>query len=101
MQHYAEWIAVDWGTSNLRVWMMGADGKPFASDRSDKGMAGLTQDGFEPALLSLIDPYLNPDHVTPVICAGMVGPRRLARGRLRRHALRASGCAGGGCCTSP
>ena len=75
MQHYAEWIAVDWDTSNLRVWMMGADGKPFASDRSDKGMAGLTQDGFEPALLSLIDPYLNPDHVTPVICAGMVGAR--------------------------
>ncbi len=75
MQHYAEWIAVDWGTSNLRVWMMGADGRPFAADRSDKGMAGLTQDGFEPALLSLIDPYLNPDHVTPVICAGMVGAR--------------------------
>jgi 2-dehydro-3-deoxygalactonokinase len=72
---FAEWIAVDWGTSNLRVWMMGKDGVPFAQDSSDKGMGGLARDAFEPALLELVAPYLAPDSVTPVLCAGMVGAR--------------------------
>ncbi|MFT4783144.1 MAG: 2-dehydro-3-deoxygalactonokinase [Paracoccaceae bacterium] len=75
MQPTADWIAVDWGTTNLRVWMMGRDGVPFARDSSDKGMAGLARDMFEPALLELISPYLAPDRVTRVICAGMVGAR--------------------------
>lgn len=71
----AEWIAVDWGTSNLRVWIMGAEGLPVAQAESAKGMARLSRDGFEGALLDLIDPYLSPDKVTRVICAGMVGAR--------------------------
>jgi len=75
VQQSAEWIAVDWGTSNLRVWMMGSDGLPFAQGRSGKGMAGLARDAFEPALLELVEPYLALDRVTPVICSGMVGAR--------------------------
>lgn len=72
----AEWIAVDWGTSNLRVWAMGADGKPVAEKTSDKGMGSLARDGFEPALLDLIDPWLKDGRVTPVLCCGMVGARQ-------------------------
>jgi 2-dehydro-3-deoxygalactonokinase len=72
----AEWIAVDWGTSNLRVWLMGKDGLPFANAQSDQGMGTLKPDEFEPALLSLIDPYLSDLRVTPVMCAGMVGARQ-------------------------
>jgi 2-dehydro-3-deoxygalactonokinase len=75
VQQSAEWIAVDWGTSNLRVWMLGRDGLAFAQDSSEKGMAGLARDAFEPALLELVEPYLAPDRVTLVICAGMVGAR--------------------------
>ncbi|WP_298861773.1 2-dehydro-3-deoxygalactonokinase [uncultured Sulfitobacter sp.] len=75
MQDLAEWIAVDWDTSYLRVWMMGPDGLPFAQDSSDKGIASLAQGAFESALLELVDPYLASDHVTPVICTGMVGAR--------------------------
>lgn len=70
-----DWIAVDWGTTNLRVWMMGSDSIPFAQARSGKGMAGLASGEFEPALMELITPYLSDDQVTPVICAGMVGAR--------------------------
>jgi 2-dehydro-3-deoxygalactonokinase len=72
----AEWIAVDWGTSNLRVWFMGTDGLAFADARSDQGMGSLSPDEFEPALLSLIAPYLSDLRITPVICAGMVGARQ-------------------------
>ena len=49
----ATWIAVDWGTSNLRAWAMGEDGV-LATASSDQGMGTLTRDGFEPALLALI-----------------------------------------------
>ena len=71
----AEWIAVDWGTTNLRVWMMDGDNIPFAQADSGKGMGRLASNGFEPALLELIAPYLSDDQVTAVICAGMVGAR--------------------------
>lgn len=72
----AEWIAVDWGTSNLRVWFVDRDGVPFANVGSDQGMGSLVHDEFEPALLALIAPYLSDDRVTPVMCAGMVGARQ-------------------------
>jgi len=71
-----DWIAVDWGTTHLRVWVMGADGKVLTRLGSDDGMGGLQPGGFEPALLSLIAPYLTPSRVTPVICCGMAGARQ-------------------------
>ncbi len=69
-----DWIAVDWGTSNLRVWAMGAAG-PLAQAQSDDGMGRLTQQQFEPALLALIGPWLGSG-VTPVMACGMVGSRQ-------------------------
>ena len=69
-----DWIAVDWGTSNLRVWAMGPDGV-LAQAQSDDGMGRLARDGFEPALLALIAPWLGAG-VTPVMACGMVGSRQ-------------------------
>ena len=69
-----DWIAVDWGTSNLRVWAMGPDGVMDAA-ASDDGMGRLTRDQFEPALLALIAPWLGAK-VMPVIACGMVGSRQ-------------------------
>lgn len=71
----ADWIAADWGTSNLRVRAIGADGAVLAEAASDEGMGRLSPDGFEPALLRLVDPWLGPG-VTPVYAAGMVGARQ-------------------------
>ncbi len=68
------WIAVDWGTSNLRAWAMGPDG-PVVQAASDDGMGRLTPDAFEPALIKLIAPWLVAA-VTPVIACGMVGSRQ-------------------------
>jgi 2-dehydro-3-deoxygalactonokinase len=70
------WIAVDWGTSNLRVWAMDSDGQVVAEASSDKGMAKLDRAGFEPALLELINDWLADDRQTPVIACGMVGARQ-------------------------
>ena len=67
------WIAVDWGTSNLRAWAMGPSG-PLAEATSDAGMGKLKPDEFEPALLRLISPWLS--RKTPVLACGMVGARQ-------------------------
>lgn len=69
-----EWIAVDWGTSNLRAWAMGPEG-PLAEAQSEDGMGKLSREAFEPALLRLIAPWLGAGAV-PVIACGMVGSRQ-------------------------
>ncbi|MFN3685213.1 2-dehydro-3-deoxygalactonokinase [Salinarimonas sp.] len=70
----ADWIAVDWGTSRLRACAMGPEGVRGQAE-SEAGMAGLSPDAFEPALLALVEPWLAPDRVVPVIACGMVGAR--------------------------
>jgi 2-dehydro-3-deoxygalactonokinase len=69
------WIAVDWGTSNLRAWAMGPDGAVLAEATSDEGMAKLARKEFEPALLRLIAPWLGTGQ-TQVTACGMVGSRQ-------------------------
>ncbi|MEJ8561352.1 2-dehydro-3-deoxygalactonokinase [Yoonia sp. GPGPB17] len=70
----ADWIAVDWGTSNMRAWAMSASGTVLAEATSDQGMGKLTRDGFEPALLDVIADWIQGP--TTVIACGMVGSRQ-------------------------
>lgn len=69
------WIAVDWGTSQLRAWAIGVDGAVLDRAASADGMGGLAPADFEPALLRLIAPWLG-DGPTPVIACGMVGAKQ-------------------------
>ena len=71
---YADWIAVDWGTSQVRAWAM-RNAKPVAEAQSDQGMGTLAKDAFEAALLALIEPWLGAQRITVVAC-GMVGARQ-------------------------
>lgn len=71
-----DWIAVDWGTTRLRVWSMAKDGSVLAEKPSDQGMDGLAPSEFEPALLALIGDWLSDDDVTDVVACGMVGARQ-------------------------
>jgi hypothetical protein len=41
-----EWIAVDWGTSNLRVWGIDVGGRVLFSRASAQGMGKLTPDAY-------------------------------------------------------
>lgn len=70
-----DWIAVDWGTSNLRVWAMG-EGGVLAHATSDDGMGRLDRNAFEPALLKLVDPWLGTGRCIDVMACGMVGSRQ-------------------------
>ncbi|WP_298970874.1 2-dehydro-3-deoxygalactonokinase [uncultured Roseobacter sp.] len=69
-----DWIAVDWGTTNLRAFAM-QGGAVLARAQSDDGMGRLQTEEFEPALLRLIGDWLTGGPV-PVIACGMVGSRQ-------------------------
>jgi len=70
------WIAVDWGTTNLRAWGLASDGAVMCAASSAKGMSKLARSEFEPALLELVESWLPQTGVTPVIACGMVGARQ-------------------------
>ena len=69
-----DWIAVDWGTTNLRAWAMAADGTVLAEAGSDQGMGKLARDGFESALHAVAGDWINGP--TTVVACGMVGARQ-------------------------
>ncbi len=69
------WIAADWGTSHLRLWLMGADDRPLRRIDSDRGMGKLSPQDYEPLLLSLLEGHLS-DAPPPVVVCGMAGAKQ-------------------------
>ena len=67
------WIAVDWGTSNLRAWGIGAGGDVVASAGSDKGMGKLTREQFPAALSAVVAQLAPPSGTIDVVVCGMAG----------------------------
>lgn len=72
----ADWIAVDWGTSNLRAWAMSEAGEVLAEGASAKGMSTLTPEGYAPALLELAEGWLADGRRTTALVCGMAGARQ-------------------------
>ncbi|QOR39770.1 2-dehydro-3-deoxygalactonokinase [Billgrantia diversa] len=70
------WIAVDWGSSNLRAWAMDERDEVLSRASSDKGMLALTAGGYEPALLETIGDWLPATGRVPVWVCGMAGARQ-------------------------
>lgn len=77
MTESVDWVAVDWGTSNLRGWGIAADGSVAFEKASPKGMGKLTREEFPAALAELLA------GVTPggsgklnVLICGMAGARQ-------------------------
>lgn len=66
-------IAVDWGTTNLRAFLMDQTGHIHAQRSSDRGMLTLDSSEFESVLRELLSDWLHPD--VPIYMAGMVGSR--------------------------
>ncbi len=73
----AHWIAVDWGTSNLRAWALSDEGRVLDSAESDRGMARLTAPEYPGALTGLAGDWIEGAHdpVDVLIC-GMAGARQ-------------------------
>ena len=70
------WLAADWGTSYLRVWVVDANGQVIERLKADCGMASISSDQFEAKFLALVHPLLSEEALTKVICCGMAGSQQ-------------------------
>ena len=72
----SEWVAVDWGTSNLRVWGIGSGGRVLFARASAQGMATLAPDAYPRILADILAPDIAPAGrpIDALIC-GMAGAR--------------------------
>jgi 2-dehydro-3-deoxygalactonokinase len=69
------YIAVDWGTSSFRLWMIGSDGSVLGESRSDEGMTTAAKIGFAEVLAKHLAEVGAPE-ATPVIVCGMAGAKQ-------------------------
>ncbi|MDE2377473.1 2-dehydro-3-deoxygalactonokinase [Bradyrhizobium sp.] len=68
-------VAVDWGTSSFRLWLIDRAGGVLAERRSDEGMTVAANSGFDAVLQSHLDAvHAVPD--LPVLICGMAGARQ-------------------------
>ena len=71
------WVAVDWGTSILRIWLMSKDSQVIDHNSSDQGMASLNSAAdFEQVLFECLETLLVDGDTLPVVCCGMVGAKQ-------------------------
>lgn len=70
------WIAVDWGSSNLRAWALAEDGQVLARATSDRGMLSLAPADYEATLLMAIGDWLPASERIAVRVCGMAGARQ-------------------------
>ncbi|MCP4789404.1 MAG: 2-dehydro-3-deoxygalactonokinase [Gammaproteobacteria bacterium] len=71
------WIAVDWGTTSLRIWGLSETQDIVFEQCSAQGMATLNDaQAFEEVLLQHIEEYLLPSQQVDVVCCGMVGAKQ-------------------------
>lgn len=68
-------VAIDWGTTRMRAWLLNAEGAALAEHRSDEGLTTAQTVGFEPILERCLAALRAPDGV-PVIICGMAGARQ-------------------------
>ncbi|MET3844246.1 2-dehydro-3-deoxygalactonokinase [Bradyrhizobium sp. OAE829] len=71
----AAYVAIDWGTSSFRLWLMDRSGAVLAERRSDEGMMAAAKIGFAAVLQAHLDAIGGADHL-PVIICGMAGARQ-------------------------
>lgn len=65
---------VDWGTSNLRIWLVDSQGEILGERQSAEGMGSLERDAY-PAVLEGHLSALGASPDLPVVVAGMAGAR--------------------------
>ena len=70
------WIAVDWGTTNLRIWHCDQSGNVLDETKIQMGMSTLTASEYEGVLISHIAHHLSDDVITEVLVCGMAGARQ-------------------------
>jgi 2-dehydro-3-deoxygalactonokinase len=68
------YVAVDWGTSSFRLWLIDRTGVVLAERRSGEGMLAAAKTGFAAVLQSHLAAVEAPAHL-PVLVCGMAGAK--------------------------
>ena len=71
----ARFVAVDWGTSNFRAWLMAADGTSLAESHGHEGMLHAITAGFGSVLQQHLARLGAPAGL-PILMCGMAGARQ-------------------------
>jgi len=71
----AAYVAVDWGTSSFRLWLIDRSGNVLGERRSDEGMMTAGKSGFAAVLQSHLE-AVGAAPALPVIICGMAGARQ-------------------------
>lgn len=69
------YVAIDWGTTSFRLWLVGDDGSVLGERRSGEGMTTAATAGFASVLASHLDAVSAPSGL-PVIVCGMAGAKQ-------------------------
>lgn len=69
----ARLIAIDWGTSSLRVWLLGSGAVCLGSRESPHGIMHLPPGGFPAALEAAAGDWMRAHPKAPLLACGMVG----------------------------
>ncbi len=70
------WVAVDWGTTHMRLWRMAEDGAVLACRSCAKGMGHIQPDAYEGILLDMLADHLPASGPLDVVICGMAGSRQ-------------------------
>ena len=68
-------IAIDWGSSRLRAWLLDGDGTILARREGDDGAIGLAPQAFDGVLARTVGDWAAARPGAPLIACGMVGAR--------------------------
>ncbi|UHS55763.1 2-dehydro-3-deoxygalactonokinase [Agrobacterium vaccinii] len=71
----AAFVAVDWGTTSFRLWLISTSGDIIGERRSAEGMTTAMRTGFSEVLASHLEALAAPAGL-PVIICGMAGARQ-------------------------
>ena len=72
---FDKWIAVDWGTSSFRAYLI-ENNDVLGDVETNDGMKFVQNHNFEKTLVSLIEPWLDYKHKIEVLASGMVGSKQ-------------------------
>jgi 2-dehydro-3-deoxygalactonokinase len=75
-KHPAGLIAVDWGTTSFRAYLIGPKGEILDRIESDRGVQSIGEGEHEPLLTDFLKPWRRADETRPILLSGMIGSRQ-------------------------
>jgi 2-dehydro-3-deoxygalactonokinase len=69
-------IALDWGTSSFRAFLLTADGQILERNEKGRGILHLGEESFEQVFEAATRPWVEAHGPLPAIAAGMIGSRQ-------------------------